>query len=190
MANSDVELLNLACLIDPRYFKVSFKNSCNVFKDRKEIEEKAQIYFKNNYVATNLNKSNKSVAHEKDHFTEMMEEFCENSINFIENPPLGDCDEGLEQNKYYIKDWLYVSDNFPKNTSIVDWWKMASSKYKKTSVMAKDFLAISPSSVPAERLFPSAGCFMDKLRMKTKTKNLRYCVCLKNWLDIVKELNL
>ena len=127
LSNSDRELLNMVFILDPRYIKINFSKIGNIFVNRKDSEELALDYFKiHNAGKTNVSSdcsANDMPTLEKDHFSEKIEEFCENSLAISgEKTSSKKFDESVEEFKSYLKDCGYVSENFPKNTALTEWW--------------------------------------------------------------------
>ena len=68
------------------------------------------------------------------------------------------------------------------NINVLEQWKKLGNQFPKLSQMAKDYLAIPASSVACERLFSTAGNFLNKKRNRLKEENLRKSVLLYNWI--------
>ena len=72
---------------------------------------------------------------------------------------------------------LYFTSNSPGDEIVpLEWWKNHSMEYLILSKMAKDYLAIMPTSVPCEQFFSIAG------NQFSQTHNRIACLCLKSWL--------
>jgi hypothetical protein len=55
--------------------------------------------------------------------------------------------------------------------------------------MARDFLAISATSTPSERLFSSSGNMITDKRNRLASKTIRAAQCLKSWNTVpLKEI--
>jgi hAT family protein len=48
--------------------------------------------------------------------------------------------------------------------------------------MARDFLAISATGVPVERLFSQAPHLLTRYRQSLSHETIRKCICLRYWL--------
>ncbi|KAG9450075.1 hypothetical protein H6P81_010040 [Aristolochia fimbriata] len=53
----------------------------------------------------------------------------------------------------------------PIATDVLEWWKGNSTRYPRLSVMARDYLAVQPTSVAPDELFSSKGDEIDKQRI-------------------------
>lgn len=191
MSNTDLKLLKIATVLDPRIYKIKFSDIGNIFEDRKFNENYARNYYqayysKSSETVIRLNREIPQSVPTVNSFFSMIEEFCEESIS---EPPnlnqLGTESKDInEEMDRFLRAGFQLSETvFHTSMSIFDFWKAISPKYSNVSLLARDLLAAAPSSVPAERLFSAAGRHLDPLRSKTKSKNLRNTVCLKNWLE-------
>lgn len=68
-----------------------------------------------------------------------------------------------------------------KNTNILMWWKDHSAMYPSSATMARDFLSTPATSVPAERLFSSAGLTIRKQRNRLSAGSAEALLCLNSW---------
>ncbi|KAJ8286540.1 hypothetical protein GJAV_G00040340 [Gymnothorax javanicus] len=67
---------------------------------------------------------------------------------------------------------------------ILQWWKRHEQFYPILSVLAKKFLAIPASSVPAERVFSLAGAVVNKKRARLSSGNVDLTVFLNKNMDM------
>jgi hAT family C-terminal dimerisation region len=65
---------------------------------------------------------------------------------------------------------------------ILAWWKVNASRYPILSLMAKDVLAMSVSTVPSESAFSTGGRILDPFRSSLSPKTVETLVCCQNWL--------
>ncbi|XP_031498425.1 putative AC transposase [Nymphaea colorata] len=70
----------------------------------------------------------------------------------------------------------------PMPTDILDWWKVNSTRYPRLAVMARDYLAIQPTSVPPENLFSTVGDTEDKQRLCLSHDNAQVILCVRSWM--------
>ncbi|CAN6465595.1 unnamed protein product [Victoria cruziana] len=70
----------------------------------------------------------------------------------------------------------------PMPTDILDWWKVNSTRYPRLSVMARDYLAIQPTSVPPDNLFSTVGDSEDKQRICMSYDNAEVILCVRSWM--------
>jgi len=69
------------------------------------------------------------------------------------------------------------------------WWKVHSSKYPNLSKMARDFLMISATSVPCERIFSTGANIISDRRNRLTPDHVRECICLEDWQRFLNNKN-
>ncbi|XP_020532370.1 uncharacterized protein LOC105650639 isoform X2 [Jatropha curcas] len=69
----------------------------------------------------------------------------------------------------------------PIPTDVLEWWKVNSSRYPRLSVMARDFLAVQPTSVAPEEHFCSKGDEIDKQRFSMPHDSTQAILCIRSW---------
>ncbi|KAF7113872.1 hypothetical protein RHSIM_RhsimUnG0106400 [Rhododendron simsii] len=69
----------------------------------------------------------------------------------------------------------------PIPTDVLEWWKVNSTRYPRLSVMARDFLAVQPTSVAPEELFCSKGDEVYKQRFAVPHNSAQALLCIKSW---------
>ena len=72
-----------------------------------------------------------------------------------------------ELQKYELEDALSLDSKEP-----LLWWKEHELNYKFLSILAKQFLCITSTSVPSERLFSSAGNLLSERRSRLSPENV------------------
>lgn len=65
---------------------------------------------------------------------------------------------------------------------ILEWWRKNEAIYPNLSKMARDFLSIQATSVPAERLFSRATLTIKKDRSRLTGESAQFLLCLNSWL--------
>ena len=80
-----------------------------------------------------------------------------------------------------IKDYI-DTPNADQDTKPLEWWKGRQEKYPVLSKIARDYLAVRPTSVPSERKFSSSGLLIGDLRTNLSSEKVRELMCLKSWL--------
>lgn len=98
---------------------------------------------------------------------------------------LGDCDEFLQDIVCvgeYVKPLTDVieqevgryigASQCDTDLTILQWWKKNEIYYPRLSVLAKKYLTIPASSVPAERVFSLAGHLVNKKRARLNPSNI------------------
>lgn len=71
-------------------------------------------------------------------------------------------------------------ENVP-NFDVCAWWSQKDLKYSKR--IAKDYLRITPSSVPSEQKFSAAGLTVTKERTSLNIKSVKNLICLTSWIN-------
>ena len=61
----------------------------------------------------------------------------------------------------------------------IKWWSKSPLNFLK--LVAKDYLSISPSSVPSEQTFSAGGLFVTKDRTSLDPKSVKNLICLNSW---------
>ncbi|XP_050236337.1 putative AC transposase [Mercurialis annua] len=69
----------------------------------------------------------------------------------------------------------------PIPTDVLEWWKVNSTRYPRLSAMARDFLAMQPTSVAPEELFGSKGDEIYKQRFCISHDSTQAILCIKSW---------
>lgn len=90
----------------------------------------------------------------------------------------GSCLQGLvidELEEYLRKPRTASSED------ILDWWRTHETEYPILSKMARDFLSIPATSVPAERLFSKASLVIRKHRNRLSDESARWLLCINSW---------
>ncbi|XP_043812364.1 uncharacterized protein LOC110615913 isoform X3 [Manihot esculenta] len=76
----------------------------------------------------------------------------------------------------------YLSETpAPIPTDVLEWWKVNSTRYPRLSTMARDFLAVQPTSVAPEELFCSKGDEIDKQRFCMPHDSTQAIFCIRSW---------
>lgn len=72
------------------------------------------------------------------------------------------------------------AENVP-NFDVCAWWSQKDLKYLKR--IAKDYLSVTPSSVPSEQTFSAAGLTVTKDRTSLNFKSVKNLICLNSWIN-------
>ena len=64
----------------------------------------------------------------------------------------------------------------------IEWWRMHEARFPNLSCMARDYLAISATSVPSERCFSIASSLLTKQRGRMAEGMANAIMCCKYWL--------
>ena len=70
-------------------------------------------------------------------------------------------------------------------TDILGWWRGNEHIYPRLARIARDYLAISATSVPAERVFSGGADLVSKKRGSLNEDSIQACICLDSWLSQV-----
>jgi hypothetical protein len=65
---------------------------------------------------------------------------------------------------------------------ILDWWKRHANDYPCLARIARDYLAIPATSVPAERAFSGGADLITNKRGSLSEDTIEACMCLSSWL--------
>lgn len=71
-----------------------------------------------------------------------------------------------------------------RNEDPLHWWKRHELQFPILAKMARDFLSISATSVPAERLFSKASLVIRKHRNRLNNESARWLLCINSWASI------
>jgi hypothetical protein len=66
--------------------------------------------------------------------------------------------------------------------NVLEWWKHHSDVYPCLARIARDYLAISATSVPAERVFSGGADLITNKRGSLNEDTIQACMCLSSWL--------
>jgi hypothetical protein len=67
------------------------------------------------------------------------------------------------------------------NTNILEWWRLNAKTYPCLARIARDYLAIPATSVPAERVFSGGADLITKKRGSLNEDTIQACVSLGSW---------
>lgn len=81
----------------------------------------------------------------------------------------------------YLDDPL-VPSREGEEFDVIGWWKRNQDQYPVLAKMARDFLAISLSTVASESTFNTAGIIIDKCRNSLSSETVEALICAKDWL--------
>jgi len=84
-----------------------------------------------------------------------------------------------EVSKYKDKDPLPLTGNS------LEWWKMQETQFPLLSKLAKNYLCIPGTSVPAERVFSTAGDIVNAQRSALTSEHVDHLIFLKS--NLTKE---
>ncbi|KAL3066044.1 hypothetical protein OYC64_016061 [Pagothenia borchgrevinki] len=74
---------------------------------------------------------------------------------------------------------LYFNEPcIPPQENPLQWWRKNEGRYRKLSVLAKEYLAIPATSVPAERVFSTAGLIVNRLRTRLSPEHVDMLIFL------------
>jgi hAT family C-terminal dimerisation region len=67
------------------------------------------------------------------------------------------------------------------NTNALEWWRQHVGDYPYLARVARDYLAIPATSVPAERVFSVEADLITKKRGSLHDDTIQECACLCSW---------
>jgi hAT family C-terminal dimerisation region len=88
-------------------------------------------------------------------------------------------DESESENKLYLREKCA-----PPKTDPITWWKENTFRFPSLSRMARDYLSVPGTSVPAEEVFSTAGDIVSKKRNRLVGENIRMLMLPKSWLGL------
>jgi len=75
-----------------------------------------------------------------------------------------------------------ATDTASPGEDILEWWKHHSGTYPCLARIARDYLAIPATSVPAERVFSGGADLITDKRGSLNEDTIQACMCLRSWL--------
>ena len=93
----------------------------------------------------------------------------------------GGLKEGQAQEESELGHYL-AGPTADAETGVLQWWAQHASMYPRLARIARDYLAIPATSVPAERVFSSGSDLITKKRGSLSEDIIRFCICLSSWL--------
>jgi hypothetical protein len=69
-----------------------------------------------------------------------------------------------------------------KNFNVLDWWKVAGTRYPTLRRIARDIYAIPVSTVASESAFSTGGRVLSEHHSRLTTKMLEALMCSQDWL--------
>jgi hypothetical protein len=80
-----------------------------------------------------------------------------------------------------MKSYLAIRTASP-GENVLEWWKYHSGEYPCLARIARDYLAIPATSVPAERVFSGGADLVTDKRGSLNEDTIQACICLSSWL--------
>lgn len=155
---------SLSAILDPRTKSTTFVTNNTTNEIIQELQNIISIYsHQENIVTTNVQKKSNSA---RNYFYSIVHQNITASTTQSVNGEL----------EKYLRT-LVELDIEP-----LMWWQAHETKYLILSKIARDYLVIQSTSVPAEEAFSIAGLTISKLRNKLLPDTARATICLKNWI--------
>ena len=85
----------------------------------------------------------------------------------------------IDIDRYLSVETIPFEDN--EDFYILKWWKKQQIKYLVLSIIARDVLIVSISTVASEAAFSTGGRVVSKKRCNLSPKAIEAVVCLKDW---------
>lgn len=73
-------------------------------------------------------------------------------------------------------------DSRTKNFNVLDWWKVAGTRFPVLRRIARDIFTIHVSTVASESAFSTNGRVLSEHRSRLTSKLLEALMCQKDWL--------
>jgi hypothetical protein len=81
----------------------------------------------------------------------------------------------------YLEDELVPLET--KNFKVLDWWKVAGTRYPTLRRIARDIYAIPITTVASEAAFSTSGRVLSEHRSRLTSKMLEALMCSQDWLQ-------
>ncbi|XP_078156054.1 zinc finger BED domain-containing protein RICESLEEPER 1-like [Carex rostrata] len=184
-------ILTLACVFDPRRkllfvdfcFQDAYGEKTDKYYERMRVVQSSLTIFYDEYERMTYNTervtSSGSPEVERGTLEKMKFEMRFSQFQF-QNRHLRPNKSELDN---YLEEPLVVSDE--ENFDILQWWKRNSDLYPTLAKMARDFLAVSISTIASESAFIVAGRLTNKLRNSMNAETIEALVCSKDWFGSI-----
>ena len=144
----------LAAALDPRYHQLKFLSDDQHSRTRIALKEKVQqIYHEREAPQQQQSETNDAQTSNVTALTFLLEDDSQES------------DRVGEVDKYLAETPLNHDEN------CLEWWSRNSSRFPAVAELAKRYLCIPATSVPAERIFTTAGLTISQQRSSLKPEN-------------------
>jgi len=84
----------------------------------------------------------------------------------------------------------YIATPIDSNSDPLDWWRRFKGDFPVLANIASCYLSIQGSSVPSEQAFSMAANTITKIRCNLKPDTARAVMCLKSWIQQVRDKNI
>jgi hypothetical protein len=156
---------SLSAFLDPRTKSTTFITNNTTNEMIQELQNIISIYSRQeNVVATNIQKKSNAA---RNYFYSIVHQNITTSTTQSED---GELDK-------------YLRTPVELDIEPLVWWRVHETEYPILSRIARDYLVIQSTSVPAEEAFSIAGLTINKLRNKLLPDTARAIICLKNWIS-------
>ncbi|GBC19616.2 zinc finger BED domain-containing protein RICESLEEPER 2-like [Rhizophagus irregularis DAOM 181602=DAOM 197198] len=105
----------------------------------------------------------------------------QNFINFAKETVLDIYNTEYGPSEHLEGGNVNVDNNAEPQPDILLWWKANETVYPHLAKMARDYIAITATSVSVERVFSGGADLLATKRCSLKVKTIRACMCLKLW---------
>lgn len=92
---------------------------------------------------------------------------------------------GRKEDKSELEKYLSLNEPDAADSDDFDvliWWKLNSHRYPTLALLARDVLAIPPSTVASESAFSTNGRVLDAYRSSLMPKMVQALICAQDWL--------
>ena len=176
----------LSSALDPRYLQLKFLNE----DQRYTVVDRLKQKVKELEADSEDNEDDAEQSHGEDEGvgeqdTSVNTEKPPSALAFLLESDNSDADNlndaEVQVNRYLTEPPLKCDE--PGNCCL-DWWKINGGRFPQVAVLARRYLCVPPTSVPAERIFSTAGLVINKQRSSLTPENADMIIFLNKNLSV------
>ena len=104
----------------------------------------------------------------------------------IKNATTGSQNNTTDIDRYLSVETISFEDN--EDFDILEWWKKQQIKYPVLSIIARDVLTVSVSTIASKAAFSTSGRVVSKKRCNLSPQTIEAVVCLKRLEFNIQEI--